>query len=368
MVVGRYLLVKEGLKARIKLNLLVAKGAFILPILISGMLILTRSLAIIKSVALPSMEHSRNCHGEVYMANLEKARKWSAVIVLSCIVWTTQGDDVLADGGGRGTRVEIFDHGLQVPINQLTLPPGWKVNHNIATDVNDVWRYFSSYVIDFLGPYGEVSTALMPRAVYPGMGENWEQVWMQLFHERVGQYGDFQFGPTMESPLAQVLFPKSFAFGIPVFERSLVGTFRGTQVDGKLFTILGQTRMNIILYPSALLAPQGRLPATIDAVAKIAASQVDDPRYAQASQRIIAARMQRHQSVMQSNRNWFASHMASMREASRMQSQSNQQFSASLANTYTTDDQFTDYLRSTTSFMDPWSGQRVPTRPMPRTS
>lgn len=282
-----------------------------------------------------------------------------AVVMLGFAVWAPQAHCAWGRSGDQGTRVEIYDHGLQVPIRQFTAPRGWKVSQHIATDVNDVWRFYSSFVLDIFGPYGEVYTALMPRAVYPAMGENWEQIWLQLFDERIGRHGNFQMGPTTDSPLSQALFPQSSAYGIPVYERAIVGTFNGIQVEGRLFATIGQTQTSLLLYPSALLAPQGRLPAVIDVMAKVASSQVDDPRYTQASQRVMAFRMQQHQALMQSNQNWFAGHMASMRQASQMQSQSNQQFSSSLTSTYTTDDQFTDYLRSTTTFMDPWLGQQV---------
>ncbi len=49
-------------------------------------------------------------------------------------------------------------------------------------------------------------------------------MWLELFDERVGRLGQFQFGPTVESPLSQALFPTSPAYGIPVFEKDLVGT------------------------------------------------------------------------------------------------------------------------------------------------
>ena len=281
------------------------------------------------------------------------------VSTLCGLAWLISAQGACGAGAGQGSRVELFDHGLQVPIRQFTLPSGWRVNQHIATDTTDVWRFFSSYVLDFFGPHGEVSTALMPRAVYPAMGENWEQVWLQLFDERVGRFGDFQIGPTMESALAQALFPQSFAYRIPIYERGFTGTFQGIPVDGRLFATVGQTQTSLILYPSAVFAPRGRLPAAIDALARMAASQTDDPRYAQASQQLMANRMQQHRQMMQANQSWFAGHMASMRQASQMQTQSNQQFSASLKSTYTTDDQFTDYVRDTTTFLDPWSNQQV---------
>lgn len=293
----------------------------------------------------------------------------AAVVLLCCVPWIAATDQLSADemDAGQGTRVEIFDHGLGTPIHTLTLPPGWRVNQHIATDVNDVWRMYSTYVVDFFGPSGEVSTALFPVAVYPSMGEDWEQVWLQLFDERVGRLGSFQVGPTVQSELAPQLFPKAYAAGIPVLEKSVAGTLQGAPVEGKLFALIGETQVSLIMYPSVVLAPQGRMPETIAALAGIARSQIDHPEYTAKSQQIMRQRLQIHQQLMQSRQDWFNAHMASMRQASQMRSQSNEQFSARLRSSgtspgdpgYTTNDQFTDHLRDSTTFLDPYTGDRI---------
>ncbi|MDR4503601.1 MAG: hypothetical protein MRK01_02265 [Candidatus Scalindua sp.] len=270
---------------------------------------------------------------------------------------------------GQSQRVEIYDHGLQVPVNSFELPPGWHVNQHIATDLNDVWRMYSSYVLDLFGPNGEIITNLFPVAVYPSQGQNWEQVWLQLFHERVGHLGTFQFSPTIQSPLAQTLFPKASQAGIRVLEKNISGTLQGRQVEGKLFTLMADTGYSLIMYPSAFLCPKGLLSQTIETMRQIDVSQIQNPQYQVRSRQLMAERYQQHQILMRSSQNWFESHMASMRQASRMQSQSNQEFSAYLKsggstsahdnNTFTPNDQFTEYLRDNTTFDDPYSGHRI---------
>ncbi len=96
--------------------------------------------------------------------------QYAAVVALCFMPGIVQADHL--SGEGQGGRVVIYDHGLQVPIYHLDLPPGWQVNHNIATDLTDVWRMFSAYDLDFFGPQGEVATHLFPAAVYPSMGQD----------------------------------------------------------------------------------------------------------------------------------------------------------------------------------------------------
>jgi hypothetical protein len=86
-------------------------------------------------------------------------------------------------------------------------------------------------------------------------------VWQQLFTERFGSLGRFQLGQTVDSPLAADLFAKSSRTpGIRIFERDIRGELNGEAVEGKLFALVGQTNFgSLIIYPSALLAPKGRL-------------------------------------------------------------------------------------------------------------
>jgi hypothetical protein len=102
-------------------------------------------------------------------------------------------------------------------------------------------------------------------------------------------------------------------------------------------------------------------------MSRINASRVENPQYKMRSQQIMAQRNQHAQAIMQSRQDWFEVHNASMRQASQMRFQSAQAFSeylksggiASRDNPYTTNDQFTDYLRDTTTFNDPYTGHRV---------
>ncbi|MEZ5653013.1 MAG: hypothetical protein R3E87_20965 [Burkholderiaceae bacterium] len=305
---------------------------------------------------------SRLAHGAVGESR-RRALKLAAVNG-ALVAWVALGEARAASG--RSTRVEIFDRGLNLPVYRLDLPPGWTMRHFIATDLNDVWRMYTFYAVDFTGPGGEFVTYLTPTAVYVRTGQHWESMWLSLFNERVGVLGRLWLGETrrIHSP---ALFPNAVRLGIPVFEREIAGSIGNQPVQGRLFALVADLGYAVILYPHVAVAPRGLWPQMVEALQMIAASQTENPQVAARSRQIMQSRMQQAQASMQASRNWFNAFQSTMRQASELRSQNNREFGLYLrsqhrsyqGSDYTTNDMFTDYLRDTTTFRDPYTGYQV---------
>lgn len=266
----------------------------------------------------------------------------------------------------RGSRVELYDHGLNVPVYTLELPAGWQMRHFIATDLNNVWRMYSHYAVDFFGPEGEFVTHFTPTVVYAATGQHWEAVWLELFDERIGPLGQFRTSDTQRNTSAR-LFPQAARYGIPVFERAIAGFIGHQQIEGKLYTLLGDLGYAVMLYPHAVLVPKGQWPKTIETLQSIAASQSENPQYAARSRQVMQYRLQQANAAMQANRNWFNAFQTTMRQTAQLRTEHNRGFANYLksqhspygGDDYTPNDMFGDYLRDTTSFDDPYTGFRV---------
>ncbi len=299
------------------------------------------------------------------------------------------GDDAM-DGGidegpSLGTRqtsttVEIFDHGLGVPRSRMTVPAGWQVVHDIAT--NPMTARPDRFRLDQIGPNGELVRTL-PNGNYDSqITQSFEQAWRRAVqHGMSGALEDVSVGPLQRSAhLAQ--FPgmaeaeqrgKS-----QLLEASLQATRGGQPYVGRVHVV----NTPFPEYPGAgvfmaevIVSPPGVLDAALRTNIQVAQTVQVTPEFEAAwavvDQRVSARIQAEHKQRMANMKQQFDSHqarMAGQRAANDSRNQAWRQqhlgtgwnTGGSGGETYSAHEKYLDgAIREQDAFDDPDSGQRI---------
>ena len=279
-----------------------------------------------------------------------------------------------------GKQVTVYDHGLDLAIGTYTLPEGWELISDIATDPGT--GQFTRYTLDKLGPRGEVSRSLPPRMYGANFGPGFEQAWRQLAQQglqdilqgaTVGQ--PRRDGPMLTNMRNSPKIRKIMSNGSikDIFEVDVSGKHNGKPSEGKIVVaVMPIDSQSGVLVMGILLSPPDLLMQTIAKDIEIAESKKDNPRYQQVQQQInqrVQQNMQaQHNQRMRANQQQFESHQKMMQDRYRSNDQQHQQWMDNFKNDgsggtgnngYSSHDAYIDSIHEQSTFYDPDSGQNV---------
>jgi hypothetical protein len=281
----------------------------------------------------------------------------------------------------EGTEVTIMDRGLNMPIETLTLPSGWELTHDVATDPNT--GQFSRYRVEKRGPSGEITRSLPPALFGNAFGVSFEQVWQRTAYQALTDMlqnvtlGSLQTqGPLLSKIGGNAYMQQTLQqSGITeLYEVDVSGQRAGTPYEGKLLiAVMRADQQNGVMTLGILLSPQGGLIHTIDTDLRIAESRRANPKHTQAvkqiSQQVTQGIQASHKQRMQANQQRFDAHQKMMQGRYQQNDQQNQQwlnnfrndsYSGSGSNSgYSGQDAYVDSIHEQNTFYDPDSGQNV---------
>ena len=283
-----------------------------------------------------------------------------------------------AQGHARGEVVTLYDHGMQMPRGQLTVPAGWRVNQDIATDPNT--GRFVRYVYDIVGPNGELVRNL-PISTYQSLlGQSFDATWRDgTVRALQGALEGVSIGRLQQSAVMQQVPGVQQAMrsqNAQPLEAPIQASRGGTPYSGVVYVLnlpFPENPQSGVFTMGLIVAPPHLLQAAIQANLQMALSNRPNPQFEQAYAAIdrrVRQQMQvDHQRRMANNQAAFDAHQRRMAGNQAAFDAHNRQWlenfrgsggSGSSGGTgYTTNDQFNDYIRDTETFYDPDSGQNV---------
>lgn len=237
------------------------------------------------------------------------------------------GQEISAPTPNGGTQqVVIVDRGLQMAQGTYTIPSGWQVQQDVATDPNTGQP--ARYRLDIRGPNGELIRGLRPANYGPMTGTGFEQTWRGLAMQGAqGEVGNVSIGSLQRSERLERLRPfqraaaraQQMGFRIEGFEAPLRAQSDRGPVEGAVhvlhWTSPQMAGMGVVV-ASVILSPADRAAATLRLNAQIANGFQHNPAFEQRMEQINQAVMQRqaaqHQQRMASNQAAFNAHQQRM--------------------------------------------------------
>ena len=227
---------------------------------------------------------------------------------------------------GRGQQVVIVDRGLQMAQGTYTIPAGWQVQQDVATDPNT--GQLARYRLDIWGPNGELIRGLRPVNYGQMMGTSFEQTWRGLAMQGAqGEVGDVSIGSLQRSERLERLRPfqraaaraQQMGFRVEGFEAPLRAQSDRGPVEGAVhvlhWTSPQMAGMGVVL-ASVILSPADRATETLRLNAQIANGFQPNPAFEQRMEQINQAVAQRsaaqHQQQMASRQAAFNAHQQRM--------------------------------------------------------
>jgi hypothetical protein len=231
-----------------------------------------------------------------------------------------------ANPGEEAQRVVIVDRGLQMPQGTYTIPAGWQVQQDVATDPSTGQP--ARYRLDVRGPNGELIRGLRPANYGPMTGAGFEQTWRGLAMQGAqGEVSDVSIGSLQRSERLERLRPfqraaakaQQMGFRIEGFEAPLRAQSDRGPVEGAVHVVHWSSPqmagMGVVL-ASVILSPADRAAATLRLNAQIANGFQPNPAFEQRMEQVNQAVMQRqtaqHQQLMASRQAQFNAHQQRM--------------------------------------------------------
>lgn len=236
-------------------------------------------------------------------------------------------------GTSQGKQVTVMDHGLNMPISTYTLPEGWQIVQDIATDLYS--GQYSRYKLEKYGPNGEMHLHC-GSAVYGTIaGTSFHQVWRQLLFQGLQQkLVNINFGePSPQGILLSKMKSSTTIMqkfqGLPaeiqlqLLETDVWGQRNGINYEGK--AIIWKMPMNFPFMQqqdsgsvsvSVNIAPVGRLPESIEADFWITERVQENPHY----------QIKKSQLRMAAQKRDFDAHQDRMRRESAIRDANNERW------------------------------------------
>ena len=203
--------------------------------------------------------------------------------------------------GDSGTRVSVYDQGLQLWQGSYQLPQGWNLRHEVATDTVS-GDHYDKFSLCFLGPAGEVIKSLgyslhnqLGKREHPG---SFEAEWQQSLSQGLsGLLDTYEYGELQEVQYTSINYLR------PYLETDsscqyLQAPLRG-QKDGQAYEgLIRITNMSPEIdwlnnfTMSVTLCHQGMLLKTLASEAQMATSYEANPGFAQEKSSIHQAFME----------------------------------------------------------------------------
>jgi hypothetical protein len=237
------------------------------------------------------------------------------------------GQQVAApNADGRAQQVVIMDRGLQMAQGTYTIPSGWQVQQDVATDPNTGQP--ERYMVDIRGPNGELIRGLRPATYGPMTGTGFEQTWRDLaMRGAQGEVGNVSIGNLQRSERLERLRPfqraaakaQQMGFRIEGLEAPLRAQSDRGPVEGAVhvmhWTSPQMAGMGVVL-AAVILSPADRAAETLRLNAQIANSFQPNPTFEQRIEQINQAVAQRsaaqHQQRMAQRQAAFNAHQQRM--------------------------------------------------------
>ena len=288
-------------------------------------------------------------------------------IVLFTLVFSLSISPIIAND-----IVSVFDQSLNMRISTYSLPTGWSIQQNIATNTNHPTQFFDQYQLDFLSQYSEVVHNFDPISFCPYLGETVELIWHRTMVQRLSRFGTFHGGEIHASYYGKYLYPElANTPGIQIIESYVKGTRNGQSFEGVCIGFLAYGDYASSINGLIILSPEGYLDQTVQSYATIL-SDVDrntnwTNKFNQICQKKRQAYVDYTQKIMNYRakvyRQWQQSNQAYTQAYSRYNSSFNEYISgkstSSNHNTYTVQDEYNDHIQGVTSFDDSYLGYRV---------
>ena len=276
------------------------------------------------------------------------------------------------------TVVTIYDHGLGVVRSRMTMPPGWTVAQDIAT--NPQTGRHARFRLDQIGPNGELVRTLSPVSYNGQFGPGFEQAWPAAVQRALqGALESVSLGGLRQSEhLAQ--FPQiQRTPGQQLLEAPLRATRAGQPYEGRVH-IVNQTLPEAphigTFVAEILVAPPDRLAEALRLNLQVARTVEVTPEYkaawAEVDRRVIARMTSEHQQRMANQQAQFDAHQARMADQRAAFDSANQAWRDQHLNSgwntggttgnapYTQNEKFLDaVIREQDAFDDPDTGERI---------
>lgn len=283
-------------------------------------------------------------------------------------------------------KVEIYDHGLQMPVSWYTIPQDWEITQDIAVDPNT--NKAVRYQLDITGPHGE-SIGSLGYGNYGAMtGISFSQSLQQILSgwqvENL-QVGDMEHDSQAKQKLARLSVYQRLASSgalIECMKAPVSGNVQGQDYQGYIYiTQVGnQNNQSGNVTVSGAIAPAAYVGELLKVKARIDESIEYNPAYEQRREQIqqhVSQQMHHyhnqqmansraiHENNMRNSRNSFDSHQQRMGQMSQIQDQSFNNYMNGLRNSgsynsgtgNSSQDAYIDQIHERSTFNDPWSGQ-----------
>lgn len=282
-----------------------------------------------------------------------------------------------------GQRVTVVDRGLNVAMAMVTVPAGWRLFHDIATNMNTA--AYDRYLLDIQSPDGMLIRGLGSAQYTHSVGSNFDSLVEQMAMAGVQGIEGLRYGEFVPNQrvMAQSRFQgarqKALSMGsqLQAVHLSFTGTVQGRPVEGRLqvdhtlFVERGQHFggvVNVVLLISA--------PSQIETLVRVS-DAIDqgiqsNPAYDQARSRVVDAVTARntveHKKRMAQNQAQFESHQTMMQGRYQAAYAQNDRWLQTFRNSGGSSgsgsgasghDKFIDMIGETTSFNDPNTGTQV---------
>jgi hypothetical protein len=240
--------------------------------------------------------------------------------------------ETLGQGGAapgperRPQQVVIADRGLQMAQGTYTIPAGWRVVQDVATDPNTGQP--ARYQLDVRGPDGELIRGLRPTTYGPMTGADFEQTWRDLTMRGTrGEVRDVSIGTLQRSERLERLRPfqravakaRQMGFRVEGLEAPLRAQSDLGPVEGAVhvlhWTSPQMAGVGVVL-ASVILSPADRVTETLRLNAQLANTFEPNAAFEQRMEQINRAVMQRqaaqHQQRMAQRQAAFNAHQQRM--------------------------------------------------------
>ena len=184
-------------------------------------------------------------------------------------------------------RVTLVDQGLQMPRGTQSLPAGWALVQDLATD--PATGEAARSTLDIRGPHGELLRGLGSASYGPTTGTSFEQTWQQMATRGAQGEADVSLGSLRPSAVLErsrsyrkaARMASQNGMRVDALEAPVRGTREGRPVGGVVYVMHWAFASGGGVQATLVLSPADRLPETLRLNEQIAESYQPDPAFEQ---------------------------------------------------------------------------------------
>ena len=197
--------------------------------------------------------------------------------------------DSIRQGSGQGRKIVVYDQGLQMPIGTYTVPEGWRVIQDIATDPYS--GNFKKFRLDVVGPQGELVRMFhsVPYLEEKSVEQRWRQTVADSLQSELDQLtiGDFKPSEYMQRSERMKEYARLATDQgniLKYLEATVSGSRNGQAYRGivRIIDLTSAARPNTgMLTLSFAICPAGQFPQMMQIMEEIDDSYEENPRFEQ---------------------------------------------------------------------------------------